>query len=169
MHAPVHISDQERKGLRVFLCISGLYIGLSLIHISRGTDSVDFALVNRLSAGDVVVTQDYGLAAMCLAKGAAVLRQDGLEYTAENIDALLSARAAAQKIRRAGGRLKGPAKRTREEDRAFEQALDLLLARLTGKEDVYKRQPWCSADVRTLSMCRRRVFRRWTSGQISRM
>ena len=95
---------------------------------------MDFALVNRLSAGDVVVTQDYGLAAMCLAKGAAVLRQDGLEYTAENIDALLSARAAAQKIRRAGGRLKGPAKRTREEDRAFEQALDLLLARLTGKE-----------------------------------
>ena len=108
--------------------------GAQTVVVSRGKDSVDFALVNRLSAGDVVVTQDYGLAAMCLAKGAAVLRQDGLEYTAENIDALLSARAAAQKIRRAGGRLKGPAKRTREEDRAFEQALDLLLARLTGKE-----------------------------------
>ena len=107
--------------------------GARTVVVSCGKDSVDLALVNQLAPGDVTITQDYGLAAMCLARGAVVLRQDGLEYTAENIDALLSARHISQKIRRAGGRLKGPPKRTREEDRAFERALDRLLARLTGR------------------------------------
>ena len=50
---------------------------------------MDFALVNRVKPGDVVVTQDYGLASMCLAKCARVLNQNGLEYTADNIDALM--------------------------------------------------------------------------------
>lgn len=107
--------------------------GVRTVVVSCEKDSVDFALVNLLDPGDVAITQDYGLAAMCLARGAVVLRQDGLEYTEENMDALLSARHISQKIRRAGGRLKGPPKRTAEEDRAFEQALDRLLARLTGR------------------------------------
>lgn len=95
---------------------------------SKGADSVDFALVNLIEPGDIVVTQDYGLAAMCLARGARVLHQDGMEYTGENIDALLLARHTARKIRSGGGRLKGPPKRTREQDRAFEEKLSALLA-----------------------------------------
>ena len=63
--------------------------GAQTLVFDKGSDSVDFALVNRVKPGDVVVTQDYGLASMCLAKYARVLNQNGLEYTADNIDALM--------------------------------------------------------------------------------
>ena len=62
--------------------------GAQTLVFDKGADSVDFALVNRVKPGDVVVTQDYGLASMCLAKCARVLNQNGLEYTADNIDTL---------------------------------------------------------------------------------
>lgn len=102
--------------------------GAQTVVVSRGKDSVDFALVNRLSAGDVVVTQDYGLAAMCLARRARVLHQDGHEYTPENIDGLLAFRHEARKLRRAGGRTRGPAKRTPAQDEAFRALLARVLA-----------------------------------------
>lgn len=101
--------------------------GAKTLTYSKGPDSVDFALVNLLCPGDIVVTQDYGLAAMCLSRGAVVLSQNGMEYTAGNIDALLMSRYTAQKVRRAGGRLKGPAKRTQAQDEAFEIKLNALL------------------------------------------
>ena len=103
--------------------------GAQTMVFSKGADSVDFALVNLVRSGDVVVTQDYGLAAMCLARNALALSQDGMEYTADNIDALLLSRHTAKKIRNAGGRLKGPAKRTAAQDRAFSEALIQLLQR----------------------------------------
>lgn len=102
--------------------------GAETLTVSKGADSVDFALVNRLAPGDVVITQDYGLAAMCLAKRAKVLHQDGMRYSPDNIDALLLARHTARKIRQAGGRLRGSAKRKPEQDRAFEEALERLLS-----------------------------------------
>ena len=102
--------------------------GAQTVVVSQGADSVDLALANRIGPGDVAVTQDYGLAALCLARGAAALSQNGLVYTGENIDALLLARHTARKIRGAGGRLKGPAKRTRAQDEAFECALAALLS-----------------------------------------
>ena len=102
--------------------------GAQTVTVDKGADSVDFALVNRVQRGDIVVTQDYGLAAMCLARGARVLRQDGLEYTADNMDALLMARHTAKKVRRSGGRLHGNARRTKEEDRKFMRALRAVIA-----------------------------------------
>ena len=66
--------------------------GAQTLVFDKGADSVDFALVNRVEQGDIVVTQDYGLASMCMAKGARVLHQDGWTYTKENIDALLFSR-----------------------------------------------------------------------------
>ena len=101
--------------------------GARTITVSKGADSVDFALVNRVQKGDLVVTQDYGLAAMCLSRGAVPIHQDGLLYTDDNMDSLLFFRAAAKKIRRAGGRLKGPSRRTPAQDRAFAAALERLL------------------------------------------
>ncbi len=91
--------------------------------VPKGADSADFALVNFVSKGDVVITQDYGLASMALSRGAVCINQDGLEYTNENIDALLLARHTAKKIRNAGGRLKGPPKRTKEQDNSFYEKL----------------------------------------------
>lgn len=103
--------------------------GAQTLVFSKGADSVDFALVNLMRPGDVVITQDYGLAAMCLARGALALSQDGMEYTADNIDALLLTRHTAKKIRNAGGRMKGPAKRTAAQDKAFSAELAALVQR----------------------------------------
>lgn len=102
--------------------------GAQTLTFSKGADSVDFALVNMLLPGDIVVTQDYGLVAMCLARGAVLLNQDGMVYSDKNIDALLMSRHTARKIRSAGGRLKGPAKRTPAQDKAFEERLRALLS-----------------------------------------
>ena len=101
--------------------------GAETLVFDKGADSVDFALVNRVRAGDLVVTQDYGLASMCLARRARVLNQNGLEYTAQNIDGLLARRHENKKLLRAGKHPKGPAKRTREQDEAFAGALANLL------------------------------------------
>ena len=102
--------------------------GAKTLIFSKGTDSVDFALVNLLLPGDVVITQDYGLAAMCLSRRARVLNQDGMEYTDENIDALLLARHTAKKIRNAGGRLKGSFRRKTEQNERFLNSLRRMLA-----------------------------------------
>lgn len=98
--------------------------GAETITVLRGADSVDFRLVNLLRPGDIVVTQDYGLAAMCLARGAKALHQDGWLYTPANIDGLLMKRHAARQARRAGKHTKGPPKRVRAQDEAFAKALE---------------------------------------------
>ncbi len=101
--------------------------GAQTLVFDKGADSVDFALVNRVCPEDIVITQDYGLASMCLAKKARVLHQDGWEYSEYNISGLLEQRHAAKKFRMAGGRTKGPAKRKTEQDNAFREALHKLL------------------------------------------
>lgn len=103
--------------------------GAKTITVEKGADSVDFALVNRVRPGDIVVTQDYGLAAMCLARGALPINQDGMVYSGDNIDALLLQRHTAKKIRMSGGRLKGAPKREPRQDQDFEAALAGLLSR----------------------------------------
>ncbi len=107
--------------------------GAQTVTVLRGADSADFALVNRVATGDIVITQDYGLAAMALAKKAYALHQNGMAYTDANIDALLLARHTAREVRMAGGRLKGPAKRTAAQDEAFRAALEALLTQLAGQ------------------------------------
>lgn len=97
------------------------------IVVDKGADSVDFRLVNMVSSGDIAITQDYGLAAMCLSKRAIVLNQDGRRYSDENISGLLEFRAVSKKIRNSGGRLKGIPKRTIQQDKAFEEALTKLI------------------------------------------
>ena len=101
--------------------------GAQTLIFDKGADSVDFALVNRVVSGDIVITQDYGLASMCLARNARVLHQDGWEYTPDNIDALLLTRHESRKYRAAGGRTKGPKKRTAIQDQTFKKALQTML------------------------------------------
>lgn len=93
------------------------------IIVDQGKDSADLKLANALVRGDIVVTQDYGLATMALAKGAKVLNASGGEYTNENIDRLLFERHISKKARNAGIRTKGPSKRTPLEDEKFELLL----------------------------------------------
>ena len=108
--------------------------GIEGITVDKGADSADFALANRIKAGDIAVTQDYGLAAMCLAKKAYAINQNGLVYTADNIDSLLMSRHIAKKLKRSGKHLKGPKKRTAENDTAFADALEKLIAEAVSKE-----------------------------------
>lgn len=101
--------------------------GAQTLVFDKGADSVDYALVNRIAPGDLVITQDYGLASMCLARSARVLHQDGWEYTLQNIDGLLFQRHNSRKLRNAGVRIKGPKRRTSQQDAAFESALNTIL------------------------------------------
>ena len=105
-----------------------LFDGYStVITVDKARDSVDIKLINLLKCGDIVVTQDYGVAAMGLGKGAKVLNQNGLIYTDQNIDRLLFERHLGQKVRRAGGRTRPMKKRTAENNEVFENALVRLL------------------------------------------
>ena len=104
--------------------------GAQTLVFDKGSDSVDFALVNRVKPGDVVVTQDYGLASMCLAKRVRVLNQNGLEYTADNIDALMLRRYESKKLLRAGKHPKGSPKRTKEQDVRFADTLEKILSKI---------------------------------------
>ena len=99
--------------------------------IGAGADAVDLALINLCKAGDIVVTQDYGVAALALGKGALAVHQSGKCFTDDNIGGLLMDRHLAKKARRSGKHhLKGPAKRTEEDDRRFAESFERLIAEL---------------------------------------
>jgi len=105
--------------------------------IGSGADAVGFALVNLCQVGDVVIIQDYGVAAMALGKWAYAMHQNGWQYTNENIEWLLMERHLAQKAHRASGKhhLKGPRKRSEEDNLQFKDRLERLLASLFEQVD----------------------------------
>ena len=99
--------------------------------IGAGADAVDFALISLLKkdAGDIVVTQDYGVAAMALGKGAYVIHQSGKWYTDDNIDQMLMERHLNKKARRSSykNHVKGTRKRTEEDDIRFAQSFERMV------------------------------------------
>ena len=100
-----------------------------VIIVGAGADVVDFKLISLLKRGDICVSQDYGVAAMALGKGCFAIHQSGKWYTNENIDQMLMERHLAKKARRSSKKhhLKGPAKRTAEEDERFVQAFEKMI------------------------------------------
>lgn len=105
--------------------------------IGAGADAVDFALINLCKKNDIVVTQDYGVAAMALGKGAYAIHQSGKWYTDENIDQMLMERHLGKKARRASGKnhLKGPKKRTEEDDVRFKRSFEKLVMTINKTKD----------------------------------
>ena len=99
-------------------------------HVSSGADAVDIALMNLCKRGDIVVTQDYGVAAMTLGKGAYAIHHSGKRYTDDNIDMMLMERHMAKKARRASAKhhLRGPAKFTEEDRQRFSAAFEELIS-----------------------------------------
>ena len=96
--------------------------------IGAGADAVDIALINLCQSGDIVITQDYGVAALALGKSARAIHQSGRWYTNDNIDGLLMERHLAKKARRSGKHhLKGPSKRTEEDDRRFAESFEQMI------------------------------------------
>lgn len=100
-----------------------------VIVVGAGADAVDYKLISICHRGDIVVTQDYGVAAMALGKGAYAIHQSGKWYTDENIDQMLMERHLNKKARRASSRnhIKGPRKRTEEDDQRFAESFEKLL------------------------------------------
>lgn len=98
--------------------------------VDKQNDSADFEIINRLCKGDIVVTQDYGLASLVLGKGAYAINQNGIEYTDKNIDRLLFQRHINKKARNAGARGTYIPKRTKEDNDSFKDKLNKLISRL---------------------------------------
>lgn len=125
------VSEAEKRNLKaVIICDTSHEIKsdyAEVITVDKGADSADFKFVNMIEQGDIAVTQDYGLAAMCLAKKATPINQYGMVYSDDNIDGLLFSRYSNKKARMSGRRIKGPAKRKPNDDEKFLEALRRIL------------------------------------------
>ena len=98
--------------------------------VGNASQEADIKIINMTDEGDVVVTQDQGLAAIALGKGAKCLSTTGREFRPDRIEFLLEEREIKSRVRRAGGRTKGPRRRTAEDDRRFEICLEHALSLL---------------------------------------
>ena len=90
---------------------------IKVIVVSKGIDAVDFAILNNIEKGDIVITQDYGLASLVLSRNSYAINQSGMVYTNENIGELLYSRYISKKMRNSGARIKGPKKRDKHHGR----------------------------------------------------
>jgi|SRR5690625_4226861 len=96
---------------------------VEILYVDTGTDIADFQIIKLAQRNDIVITQDYGLASLCLGKGCYVLHHKGFAYTQKNIDQLLNSRHQSALARRSGERTKGPKPYTAEDEKAFEELL----------------------------------------------
>ncbi|MDD4600696.1 hypothetical protein SDC9_20843 [bioreactor metagenome] len=101
--------------------------------VGNASQEADLKIINLAEAGDVVITQDWGLAAMVLGKQAKCINPLGREYHSDRIEFLLEEREIKAKLRRGGGRTKGPKKRIESDDRAFEQCLKRVFSYCKGE------------------------------------
>lgn len=108
-----------------------------VVVVGAGADAVDYKLISICHSGDVVVSQDYGVAAMALGKGAYAIHQSGKWYTDDNIDQMLMERHLNKKARRSSHKnhIKGPKKRTEEDNERFAQSFEKLILMAQSKEE----------------------------------
>ncbi|MGI6442536.1 MAG: YaiI/YqxD family protein [Synergistaceae bacterium] len=126
------IQSGKREGIHVVTVASYNHNIESDRHITVGDSSqeADIKVMNLTEAGDLVITQDWGLAAMILSKNAYALNPIGIEYLQEKIDFMLEERAIKAKYRKSGGRTKGPKKRDSDDDLRFKNRLDEIIFRM---------------------------------------
>ena len=107
-----------------------------VIVVGAGADAVDYKLISICHRGDIVVSQDYGVAAMALGKGAYAIHQSGKWYTDENIDRMLMERHLNKKARRGSSKnhIKKQKKRTSEDDERFAQSFEKLVLMAQARE-----------------------------------
>ena len=114
----------------ILYCDINHYINLNYGEVrvvDSGFQSVDMKIANEWKSGDIVISQDYGVAAICLGKNAKVLSPKGYIYSNENIGAMLEQRHLNQRIRRGGGKIQSAKKRTKEDDmRLYENLIYLI-------------------------------------------
>ena len=115
-HSTCHYSSDSNSGT------------MEKIMVDNVSQAVDMAIINKVTKGDIVVTGDFGLAALVLGKKAYAVSFSGMIFNEENIDRLLFERHMAGVMRRSGGRTKGPAKRTDSDNKSFEISLNFLIS-----------------------------------------
>ena len=100
-----------------------------VVTVSAGADAVDFKLVNLCTRDDIVVTQDYGVAAMALSKGAYAIHQSGKWYTNDNRERMLMQRHITKCAKRASSKnhINGPKKRSNEDNIHFAESFEKLV------------------------------------------
>ncbi|NLJ58968.1 MAG: hypothetical protein GX339_09005 [Tissierellia bacterium] len=111
-----------------------------VIIVEQGRDSVDYKIVQIFKQGDILVTQDYGLASLVLGKATAIIHTAGFFINKNNIDSLLQSRYISERIRKQGGRTKGPSKRRREQDENFKKCLYKVLHEEFSKNNIQNRR-----------------------------
>ncbi len=147
-----------------------------VIVVGAGADAVDYKLISICHKGDIVVSQDYGVAAMALGKGAYAIHQSGKWYTNDNIDQMLMERHLNKKARRSSHKnhIKGPKKRTEEDDVRFAQSFEKMLMMYRRN---FKRilKQWRQAERKTneksnrICICTSWKYRKTSKGHSRRM
>ncbi|SDN46007.1 YaiI/YqxD family protein [Bacillus sp. OK048] len=120
------ISEGTKAGIPITLVTSFSHFstteqpsGVETVYVDSGADAADYRIMKLAQKGDIIVTQDYGLASLGLAKGCTVLHHTGYSYTNENIDQLLQTRYLSAMARKSGKRTKGPKPFTSEDKEQF--------------------------------------------------
>lgn len=103
-----------------------------VVSVDISNDSADFYIVNNAKKGDIVITQDYGLASLCLSKKIIPINQNGLVFTSENIDGFLNIRHIHSNLRRTNKRHSNPKKRTKDLDVKFKNSLNSIIKKSIG-------------------------------------
>jgi uncharacterized protein len=109
------------------------YENVVVLMADQGRDSTDFLLLSRVKKGDIVVTQDYGLAALVLSKEGYPISCSGIPYTTENINRLLTMRHVGSIERKHGNYGRHAKKRTQQDDDAFLDGLYALCERAQSR------------------------------------
>mgnify|MGYP001073624884 CR=1 FL=1 len=113
-----------------------------VVVVEQGRDSVDYKIVQMFKEGDILVTQDYGLASLVLSKATAIIHTSGFFINKNNMDSLLQSRYISERVRKQGIKTKGPSKRTKEQDENFKKCLYKVLHEKLGyKAKTKTREP----------------------------
>lgn len=105
--------------------------GVETVYVDTGAEAADYRIIKLIKKGEILITQDYGLASLGLGKGCLVLHHTGYRYTSENIDQLLQSRYLSAMVRKSGKRTKGPKPFTEENRKEFRQRFKEILAQVS--------------------------------------
>lgn len=102
--------------------------GVETVYVDTGAEAADYRIMRLVKKGDLLITQDYGLASLALGKGCIVLHHMGFRYTNETIDQLLQSRYLSAMVRKSGKRTKGPKPFTNDDRKKFQELFKNTIA-----------------------------------------